>query len=328
MSNAASRNQMQRRNTITPKQVETVTANEEVNAETSNTEAKVPTRTYQLANLTFPVTILFFNHVNSTDATHEVVTFNEANELVAYLANTMAASRVVTGQPKELVDVPTQTLLGIFNRTRGESPLDRFRDRKSAETRTAEVVMSLAVPFTETQMAKQEAAATGTTSTEAKAAERKAAREKKAAEKAAAKETAKKEREAKRAGGIIGTIKSFLESKTGGTQAEILDKLVEKFPDRSKDGMMSTVKIQCSRLAKTTGREISAKEIQGRGRVYKFVDAGPIPGKEVVKEAPKPEPAAPKAGTSTTPAAQPAAVETPAAKKRGGGKVAGSIPAK
>lgn len=305
--NAASRKRIQSRNTaVTPEQVEVVTANEE-----SNPEGRVATRTFQLASLTFPVTVLFFNHIDTTDATHEVVTFNEANQLVAYLSNTMAASRVVTGQPKELVDVPTQTLLAIVNRTRGDKPLDRFRDRKTAESRTAEVVTGLAVKYEDTEMAKQEAA-TGQTATDAKAAERKAAKEQKAQAKAAEKEAAKKARDEKRAGGVIGTIRTHLESKSGATQAEILDALVTKFPDRTRDGMSSTVKIQVSRLAKTTGREVQSKDIQGRGRVYKFVDAGPIPGKEVVKEAPKPEPAAPKAGKGkdkATPAAAPAAAK-------------------
>jgi hypothetical protein len=88
---------------------------------------------------------------------------------------------------------------------------------------------------------------------------------------------------------VIATIKAHLESKSGGTHAEILDDLVTKFPDRTRDGMHSTVKIQCNRLAKTTGRAVSSKDIQGRGRVYKFEDKGAIPGKEAVKAAQKPE---------------------------------------
>src|SRR5688500_9810178 len=109
------------------------------------------------------------------------------------------------------------------------------------------------------------------------------------AKKTPAKRTAKggaKKASAKPNGvGVIATIKSHLESKPGATKAEILDGLVKQFPDRSRDGMASTVQIQCSRLARTTGRAIIAKDVVDRGRVYKFEDQGPIPGKEVVKEA-------------------------------------------
>lgn len=92
--------------------------------------------------------------------------------------------------------------------------------------------------------------------------------------------------------GVIATIKAHLESKSGGTHAEILDDLVKKFPDRTRDGMHRTVKIQCNQLAETTGRAIATRDIQGRGRVYKFQDKGAIPGKEAVKETAKVEEAA------------------------------------
>ena len=72
----------------------------------------------------------------------------------------------------------------------------------------------------------------------------------------------------KRAEGVIGTIKAMIDTKGGATQAEILDALVQKFPRRTRDGMSSTVRIQCSRLAKSTGRAIISKDIEGRGRVY------------------------------------------------------------
>lgn len=239
-----------------------------------------------------PVTALRFSRENST--AFELVTFTEIQSFVRWLANTIGVIRLVSGQVSELVDVPTPVLLTIYNSTRADTPLDRFRDRKTAEARTAEVLMGLAVKWEDSEMAKAEAA-TGQTATEAKALEKKAAREAKAVAKTAEKEAKAKAAAEKRAGGVIGTIRKRLESKSGATQSEILDDLVTKFPDRTRDGMSSTVKIQCSRLAKTLNREIATKEVVERGRVYKFVDAGPIPGKEVVKEAPKVEPAQPKA---------------------------------
>jgi ribosomal protein L31E len=287
MSNAAKRHQMQ-------SQVSTVNpATDPSDDDTEN--SNVVTRNFQIVDLVLPATLIRFSKSNKNPF-YEIVTFEQQGQLVSYLAATMGAVRVFDGSPESLKDVPTVTLLAAYNSSRGDSPLDRFRDRHTAEARTAEVLQGLAVKYEDTSMAKAEAAAVGQNSTDAKAAEKKAAREAKAAQKATEKEAAKKATAEKRAGGVIGTIKTFLESKTGGTQAEILDALVTKFPERTRDGMSSTVKIQVSRLAKSTGREIASKEIVGRGRVYRFVDAGPIPGKEVVKEAPAPEAAKPKGG--------------------------------
>jgi hypothetical protein len=170
-------------------------------------------------------------------------------------------------------------------------------------------------------------ATNATTKAEAKAAEAKAKREAREKEKADKKAAAA----AKRADGVIGNIKQALEQDSGTTANEILDKLVEKFPDRTRDGMSSTVKIQFSRLAKSTGREIINQKIKGRGRVYKFADKGPIPG-EIETEAPAPatngtapaaaasteatSTSAPAAQAASAPATPPAAAAKAASKKK------------
>ncbi len=284
------------------------------------TPLQTPSRNFDFATLVFPLICVRFSKVPDTQA-WEVVKFDDPAIFRRY-AYGIGAYRVVT-QVSDLADVPNKVLLGIFNtsrKTTGEPPLDRFRDRTAAETRTFEVLGTTAVDFKETTMGENETkSATGTTKTEAKAAERKLARENKAAEKATEKAAKEKARAEQRAGGIIGTIKSMLENATGATQTEILDALCAKFPDRKREGMASTVKIQCSRLAKTTKRVIVSKEIVDRGRVYKFEDVGAIPGKEVVKEAPPA--AAPAAPAAPAPVA--AAPTAPAAAAKPGTKPAG-----
>lgn len=275
-------------------------------------ESAIVTRNFELKNVTYPATVLQFNK-NQNHIVADVITFSSAEQLVYFLSNAMGAFRLVTGQVQELSDVPTPTLLVLFNRTRGDKPLDRFRDRKSAEARTAEVIMSLAVKFEETQMAEaQKTADTSAQDAEAKAKAKADAKAKKDAAKAQEKEKKAKELAAKRADGVIGTIKSFLESKSGATVAEVIEALVKKFPNRTRDGMLSTTKIQFSRLAKSTKRTIVNKEIKDRGRVYKFEDKGPIPGKEVVKTAPTPETPAPRKGRKNAANATAPATETPA----------------
>jgi hypothetical protein len=121
-------------------------------------------------------------------------------------------------------------------------------------------------------------------------------RDKRAA-KLAEKEARKAANAAKRADGVIGTIRSMLEQPTGATRAEVLAKLTEKFPTRDPLGMAVTVGIQFSRLAKVGGN-ISNYKVEGRGRVYGF-------DKTLVR------PAVVAEGTPEVPAA-PAPVEVPA----------------
>jgi hypothetical protein len=97
-------------------------------------------------------------------------------------------------------------------------------------------------------------------------AARKVARQAKADAKAAQKAA----NLAKRLDGVIGTIRKALENPNGTTRKETLDLLVAKFPDRDPMGMVVTVGIQFSRLAKSTGVPIENYKVEGRGRVYGF----------------------------------------------------------
>lgn len=121
---------------------------------------------------------------------------------------------------------------------------------------------------TETTTTTAPAAPAGPTKAELRAAELKARRE----AKAAAKEARKAELAAKRADGIIGTLKNALDTAEGTSRKEILAVLTTKFPDRDPIGMAVTVGIQLSRLAKTTGRKIVSAKVDGRDRVYGFAD--------------------------------------------------------
>lgn len=129
--------------------------------------------------------------------------------------------------------------------------------------------------------------------------ERAAKRQAKATEKAARKAA----NAAKRADGVIGTIRSMLEQPTGATRKEVLDKLTEKFPTRDPLGMAVTVGIQFSRLAKTHGVIANYKHTT-RGRVYGFDKTLERP--PVVVEGTPAEPVEP---TATPEAVAP--VETP-----------------
>ncbi len=240
---------------------------------------------------------------------NKIVKFSNQKTFDTFLVGTIALTRVALF-PADLTDVPVRTLLHVWNQflsTQDEPAVDFFPEGMSLEQihhLVFGVLQDLATPFEETQMGTSAPAdgttatsATGTTSTEAKAAEKAAAK--------AAKEQEKADRKAataaKRADGVIGSIKAALETDKGVTQNEMLDILVGKFPDRTRDGMSSTVKIQFSRLAKSTKRDIHNAQIEGRGRVYKFADKGPVPGKVVTAPAAGEAAAAPAAnGTTST----------------------------
>lgn len=262
----------------------------------------------------FPCVAIIFSKVDGNVA-NEVIQFSNQKTFDYYRVMHVGAIRVILNQG-DLADIPTPVLLAVYNRTRADKPLDRFRDRQTAEIRVFEILKDLATPYEESTMATSSAP---TTKAEAESAERKAERETKKAAKEAEKAKAKAERDAKRGEGVIGTIKSMIDSPTGATVEEMLNALVKKFPERTRDGMTSTVKIQSSRLSKTTGRKIVSANIEGRGRVYKFQDLGTIPGKVVVEQPKAEVPAEPKAEAPTSaPALVP---DTPApAKSKGKGK--------
>jgi hypothetical protein len=83
--------------------------------------------------------------------------------------------------------------------------------------------------------------------------------------------------------GVVGTIKWFLERPEGGTIEEIMNQLRKDFPERNPAGMLQTVKTQLNRLPKSLGRELEKPLVPGRGRVFRFANAGGI-------ENPKPLP--------------------------------------
>lgn len=262
----------------------------------------------------YPVVAILHSKMAGNTA-YEAILFEDQETLRSTKGKTVA-QLVVINKVEDLKAVPNAVLDRII-----AERISR-QDRPATETETGGDPLSLvfdalpgvSTPFKESTMADQTEGTTATdggakTKAEAQAAERKAAREKKAAEK----EAAKKARIEARGNGVIGTIKKALDTKAGTTQEEVLDELVKKFPDRTREGMSSTVKIQFSRLAKSTGRAIHNAAIEGRGRVYKFEDQGPVPGKVVEPAAKAPEtPAEPKA-PATPAAAAPAATEAPKA---------------
>lgn len=256
---------------------------------------------------------------------NKVIRFSDQDQFDKFVVQTVAMTRVAL-HTTDLLDVPIRTLLHIYNQyrsTEDELPWDYFpesMDTPSIRQLVFDVLPHIATPFEETPMGTSSTpengtapTSTGTTSTEAKAAEKAAAK--------AAKDKEKEDRKAataaKRADGVIGNIKAALDTEKGITQNEMLDILEKKFPDRSRDGMSSTVKIQFSRLQKSTGRDIHNAMIEGRGRVYKFKDKGAVPGKVVTAPATgeaaatsTPSNGAPPSGEAVIPAEERAAAST------------------
>lgn len=127
------------------------------------------------------------------------------------------------------------------------------------------------------------------------------------AAKAEAAKAKKAETAAKRADGVIGTIRTLLDRPEGVTKTEALAVLTAKFANRDPMGMVVTVGIQFSRLAQSTGRKIENYKAEPRGRVYGFAD-------KLVRPAVSAEmPATPTAPAA--PAATPAPVEVTEAPK-------------
>jgi hypothetical protein len=83
----------------------------------------------------------------------------------------------------------------------------------------------------------------------------------------AAKKTAKKATGEKKPG-VISTIVDILKNG-GGTAEQIADKLAKKFPDRKRDGMLTTVKIQLTRLVDAGKvKKIHKEEVEGKPIKY------------------------------------------------------------
>jgi hypothetical protein len=72
--------------------------------------------------------------------------------------------------------------------------------------------------------------------------------------------------------GVIDVIKHELCKERGASTTEIHAKLVEKFPDRDPEGMLSTVRVQVNRLAKAL--KITKERDEKRGLVYYGKDSG------------------------------------------------------
>lgn len=229
----------------------------------------------------------------------EVVTLATLTDKRAFMVARTGKFVLVT-QPSDLAVVPTPTLLALFNsyrKTQKEAPLDRFRDAATAQTRVYAVLAALATPFTaptapEGTMtavaAPEKPKASAKLTDEQKAANLKARTDAKAAKDA---EKADKKAAAKgaKAPGVIMTIYGLFDTDKGATLSEFLAVAKAKFPERDPNSMSTTFRIQSSRLTVTHGKKIHSAEIEGReGRVYKFVDRGPIPGKPVVKADPAP----------------------------------------
>jgi hypothetical protein len=263
----------------------------------------------------FPCNVLAYSKDEKIKG-FKVLRFSNQLTFDKFRAMTVAMVRVILTQD-DLNDLSDDKLRQIYNQLAPEAELgDSEIPREELQGLTFGIVHDpdAATPYEDTQMGTATApdkgtatpAGDATTKAEAKAADQKAKREQKEAEKA----KKKAEAAARRADGVIGTIKSALDTDKGTTANEVLDTLVAKFPDRTREGMSSTVKIQFSRLEKSTGREIINAKIVGRGRVYKFADKGAVPGEVETDAAPAPA-ATPTAG-APAPVAAPAGVATPA----------------
>jgi len=259
----------------------------------------------------FPCTVLFYSKDDSING-FRINRFEDQASFDKARTMSVAMVRVLLG-PEDLADVPDRKLRFIYNKLTPAEQLDDSeipREELQGLAFGAITNPSAATPYEDKSMTAPDTTAPANpdeakTKAEAKALELKQKRDAKEKEKADAKAAAA----AKRADGVIGTIKAALDTNEGTTATEVLDKLVQKFPDRTREGMSSTVKIQFSRLAKSQKREIINEKIKGRGRVYKFADKGAVPG-EVEAEAPAP---APTTATPATPAAAAPATPAPAA---------------
>ena len=152
-------------------------------------------------------------------------------ELDAVVAGS-SATHVELDEKCDLSNVPLPVLARLYNRS-APAPIQRFRDRATAEARVRPLIPQLAVPADSGGVVEPEPAA--------------------------------------KRPGVIATIRALLDRPEGVTVDEAVSHLTEVFPDRRAEGMATTVRIQFHRLARTTGRQVLS-EIEGdRGRVYRFV---------------------------------------------------------
>jgi len=259
----------------------------------------------------FPALVIGFAR-SSDNAAYDLLTFNRQGDFRHYRAMHIGPVRVIRTHD-DLKQVHDSVLRELYKET--ANPFTAVEDVRGLTHEELmggidlDTLRGIATSYEDTPMSDSNTAtadSTETPSTKAAANAQAKAKERQEKKEAAEKKKAeaKAEREAKRSDGVIGNIKKELESESGTTVDEVLNKLVQKFPNRTRDGMSSTVKIQFSRLAKSTGRPINNKKIVGRGRVYKFADKGEIPGVEDTgaKEAPAASeaPAAPAADTPDT----------------------------
>lgn len=265
----------------------------------------------------FPCNVLAYSKDENIRG-FKVLRFNDQASFDHFRTNTVAMVRVLLTED-DLNDLSDDKLRMIYNTLRQEDELGASEiPRNELQGLTFGVIHNpdAATPYEETKMGTATAPETGTatpatpavdaaTKAEAKAADAKAKRDAKEAEKNKKKQDAA----ARRADGVIGTIRKALDTEKGTTANEVLNTLVAKFPDRTREGMSSTVKIQFSRLEKSTGRDIINAKIVGRGRVYKFADKGIVPG---VVETDTPTPAAAPTAGAPAPVAAPTGVATPA----------------
>lgn len=224
------------------------------------------------------VGILFSKNGGSA---YDIIRFDTERQLGRTRALTIAAIRIVE-DAHDTQDIPEPVLRIIYNTSRPDFPVNSFPDTPENRELIVQLIHQLATPYEDSSMSETANATTeqkeAKTKAEAKAQERAA----KKAEREAQKAKEKAEREAKRGNGVIGNIKQLLDTDKGVTVEEALDHLVTKFPERTRDGMASTVKIQFSRLAKSTGKPITSAKVEGRGRVYGFTDTLVLPKVEAV----------------------------------------------
>lgn len=67
--------------------------------------------------------------------------------------------------------------------------------------------------------------------------------------------------------GVIATLKGLLQNG-GGTVEELGKQLAEALPERKPEAMITTIRVQLVRLAKTGVMNISKEKVEGRGTVY------------------------------------------------------------
>lgn len=279
----------------------------------------------------FPCNVLAYSK-DSTVRGFKLLRFSNQESFDKFRVMTVAMVRVILVQ-EDLDDIPEPTLRYAYNTLEPDNQLDSTEIPRNELQGLVFGVLhnpAAATPFEEIQMGTATAPDPGTATAAADAKTKAEAKTQEAAAKKAAKEAEKAKKKAdalaKRSDGVIGTIRQALDTVEGTTANEVLNKLVAKFPDRTRDGMGSTVKIQFSRLEKSTGRDIINAKIVGRGRVYKFADKGVVPGEVEVETPPAapPAPTAPAAAAPPAPAAPtppaPAAAPTPVPAKSNNAK--------